>query len=404
MKSSDPSGLESATAKSTHRAVLADLCAIPHRGAGTTGEQQALEILERHLQSLGASSERQPFRTPKTYLTTVGWFLGSIIGGLLLAPYWGLWAALLTVAGTISGWLYFDWRLSPVSLLPPQVWATNLFGRLSTGGGKHRLILMAHFDTAPISALYRPALIGRFKSSLLTALVLMALASLLVVLALFVRSTVIDVLRYLLAFYFVGQFVIASVDFLRFGYSNGASDNATGVAAACGVFERLACNPIPGWQVDVLLTSAEEAGMVGARAFFQACKKELASNSYVLNFDYLGTGHLAVFTRTGLISGIRYENLLTEAAKAVAANDARFSTARTATWSTGDFDTACFARGGIPSLTVGALDEYGEMPHLHRPEDTLENVDTSVVERAIDFGEATVRRLAASELPKTLPR
>jgi hypothetical protein len=164
--------------------------------------------------------------------------------------------------------MFFDWRRSPALLLPPQVWAANLLGRLNRQGAKKRLILMAHLDTAPISAFYRPALIRRFKSSLLATLVLMALAPLLVVLATFVRSPAIDALRYLLALYFVGQGIIAWADFLRFGYSNGASDNATGVATAIGVLERLARSPIPDWEIDVLLTSAEEVGMIGARAFW----------------------------------------------------------------------------------------------------------------------------------------
>jgi len=390
--------LASSSTKPTHIAVLADLCALPHRGTGTSGERQALEILERHLKSLGADTEQQQFRTQKTYLTTLNWILGSMVAGLLLAPYWGLGAALLALAGAISGWLYFDWRRSPALLLPPQVWAANLLGRLNRQETKKRLILMAHFDTAPISAFYRPALVRRFKSSLLTALSLMALAAFVVVLALFVRSPAIDAFRYLLALYFVGQGIIAWADFLRFGYSNGASDNATGVATAISLFERLARNPIPGWRIDILLTSAEEVGMIGARAFYQARKTELSQGVYLLNFDTVAAGHLRLFTRTGILSSIRYQNPLVEAAKAVASSDPRFSTVEPAEWTTGDFDTACFARGGVPCLTIGSLDESGGMPHLHRPEDTLEKVNTSQVEEAIHFAEATIRRLAGMEL------
>jgi hypothetical protein len=393
--------IQSTRTNSLYLTVLADLCALPHRGVGTAGERQALEILERHLKSLGADTERQPFRTQKTYLTTLNWILGSIVVGLLLVPYWGLGAALLVLAGAISGWLYFDWRLSPALLLPPQVSAANLLGRQNSQGAKKRLILMAHFDTAPISAFYRPALVRRFKSALLTALVLMALATFVAVMTVFVQSPVIDTLRYLLALYFVGQGIIAWADFLRFGYSNGASDNATGVATALGVFERLARSPIPGWEIDALLTSAEEVGMIGARAFYEARKTELRSDVYVLNFDTVAAAHLRLFTRTGILSSIRYQNPLLEAAKAAASSDPRFSTVQSAEWTTGDFDTACFARGGVPCLTIGSLDESGGMPHLHRPEDTLGNVDTSHVEQAINFAEETIRRLAALEPHQT---
>ena len=46
--------------------VVQELVALPHRGATTAQERSAADMLERHLRELGASVERQSFRTPKT--------------------------------------------------------------------------------------------------------------------------------------------------------------------------------------------------------------------------------------------------------------------------------------------------------------------------------------------------
>ncbi|MCP5066791.1 MAG: peptidase M28, partial [bacterium] len=78
----------------------------------------------------------------------------------------------------------------------------------------------------------------------------------------------------------------------------------------------------------------------------------------------------------------------------------RFQGVEPGEWHTGDFDSLWFARDSVSSLTPAALDAQGRIPPLHRPSDTLENVDPEVVGQAVDFAEATVRRLAASPVDR----
>jgi len=384
--------------------IVRDLTALPHRGATTPQERRAADLLEGHLQRLGATVERQPFTTPKTYVWVTWWLIGALALGLLLIPA-ASWLALALVA--VSGGLalhYFDWRASPVSLLPPQGQSENVIGRVqpdrraAQDQPARKLILMGHYDSAPVSMLYLPSMVKRFRKSLLMSLGLMVLAVIVALLAAAgLGQPVVTWLRWLLAIYFLGQGIMASIDYLRFGYTNGAADNATGTAVAIATAERLWREPIPGWDVEVVLTGAEEANLVGARAYYVAHKEELDPlYTYVFNFDNLGAGQPKIIIRTGSITNVNYDNALVDAALATASSDPRFADVTPGVWHTGDFDSLWFTRAGIPSLTLSAQDEHGLILNLHRPTDTIANVDEALPPHAVDFAEATIRRLAAT--------
>ena len=382
--------------------VVRELAALPHRGATTVNEKKAAEILTRSLQSLGASVERQDFRTPKTYISEVWWMLAAMTLTLIFTPYLSWIALVIILFIVISAFRYFDWRSSPLSLLPPQADSQNIIGKdphhINHDTQIKRLILMAHYDSAPTSLLYHPVLVKNFRQSLLINLGLMAGAVLIILLeVLKLGGSVTAWLRWLLAVNFIIQGIISSIDYFRYGFTNGAADNATGVAIALATAESLWGNPIPGWQVDVVLTSAEEAGMVGSRHFYLANRDILdPRTTYIVNFDNLGKGDVKIITRTGSMTTVVYDNAVVDAALHTAASDPRFQHIKPGAWHTADFDSIWFAREGIPSLTLSAQDEQKQIPFLHRPDDTIDNVDANVVLCAIDFAQATIRRLAAS--------
>jgi Iap family predicted aminopeptidase len=83
-----------------------------------------------------------------------------------------------------------------------------------------------------------------------------------------------------------------------------------------------------------------------------------------------------------------------DAALQTAASEPRFDGVKPGVWHTGDFDSLWFARAGIPSLTLSAQDSDGCIPNLHRPTDTIDNVDPTLPGLAVDFAAATAKRLA----------
>jgi hypothetical protein len=392
--------------------IVADLAELPHRGAGTPHERRAADILASCLEQLGATVARQQFRTPKAYVWLIWWLVGGIAAGLLLVPVAPWPAFFLVVACAGMAFLYFDWRSSPISRLPPQTTSENVIGKaLSSNGGvaepgrrRRKLILMAHYDSAPASLLYLPSMVKGLRAGLLINMGLMLVSVAIALLAaLHGGQSALSWLRWILAIYFLGQGVITSVDYLRYGYTNGAADNASGVAAAVGTFERLLKKPIPGWDLEIVLTGAEEVIMVGAKAYYRSQLTRLDPEStYVLNFDNVGAGDLKVITRTGSITPVVYTNPLVRAALATATTEPRFRHVQPGEWHTGDFDSLWFARDSIPSLTLAAIGADGRMPNLHRPTDTLENVDPAIVRSAVDFAEATVRQLAGQSPDESL--
>ncbi len=384
--------------------ILKQLTSLDHRGVGTEQERRAAAIIKEWLTKSGADVEIQPFLSPKTYLPIVWWLVGGISAGLFLAGPFPWPAFFISLIFTVMAIHYFDWRSSPVQFIVPRVKTENIIGRFSSGqknnntnGIKNKkLILMAHYDTAPVSILYLPSMVGNFRQSLLTSLGIMLVTPLVIfVTAIGFQHVILTWIRYGLGAYFVIQGIIAGIDYFRFGHTNGAADNATGTAVALATARRLWENPMPGWDVEVVLTSGEEVSLVGSRHYYLKNKNQYKTNkTFVLNFDNLGSGHIKIITKTGSITPVKYDNPLVDAAIKTAREEDRFHGITTGEWHTGDFDSIWFERGGIPSLTLSSQDEKGQIPHLHRPGDTLANINMSMPPQAVDFAEATARNLA----------
>lgn len=384
-------------------AIVKKLCSLPHRGAATPMEKMAADILDSCLTSMGASVERQSFKTPVTYIWEICWIVGGLFFGLLMAPAAPWISVAITVFFAVSAALYFDWRSSPISFFPPKADSENLIARYGQQGREpekgRKIILMAHYDSAPVSLLYLPSQVKGMQRSVKIGVLLMACSVVIVLMqALHMGQPWTSWLRYALAAYFLGMGVVTSFDYLRYGYTNGASDNATGTAAAMVTARRLWENPIPGWQVELVLTSSEEAGMVGAKQYLRQYKKTLhPDKTFVLNFDSLGCGDLKLIKTTGSLTPVVYDNVLFDAAVKTIEENPEFSNIKPASWHTGDFDTIWFARTGLSSLTLSAQDKQGCIPHLHRQKDTMDTIDGALTKFSVDFAEAVVRTAAAKK-------
>lgn len=68
---------------------------------------------------------------------------------------------------------------------------------------------------------------------------------------------------------------------------NGAADNASGIAMMLELSRRFASGPAPDRDIYVLATSAEEGGLLGARAFVKAPPLPLKDIVAALNFDMM---------------------------------------------------------------------------------------------------------------------
>lgn len=374
--------------------ILRDLCALPHRGAATPEGAEAARLLQTYLADLGANVRVEPFQTPKTYVTVVYWLTGGLLTGLALVSATPVGVGFVWYF-VVLAWLYFNWRYSFIVKFPAQHTAHNVIGHWpapTTSPDVRTVILLAHYDTAPVSLLYGPKQQAGFRSSLILSLGLMLLAAMAATLEVVgIGLPYLTYLRYGLMVYFVLQALTGTLGYWLKGYTNGASDNATGVAAALATADRLRRANLPNVAIEVVLTSAEEAGMIGAYYYVERHKKRWnRRRTMAINFDTLGAGKLTVVEKTGTLETLRYDNEPTKAARQLLQTDAFRDRAQVGHWHTADFDSAWFIRENIPVLALCALDQNGRMPRIHQTDDTLDAVDLTPLHTAIDLAEAVI--------------
>lgn len=371
----------------TAKQIVEKLASFPNRGVATPNEIPVLE----YLTSLFGEQEvtRESFSTPKTYVFIVWWLIGGLFVGQLALNFSPIAGLFLTLIFVTLAMLYFNWYASPVTSFPPLVTSYNLIVKPKNRELKKpkKLILMAHWDTAPVSVLYRPEMVGNFRQSLKISLVLMIVAQFVAISQFLIPNAFILLIANILAFYFLLQGVVGTIDYFRLGYSNGASDNATGVAAAIATAQQLWAKKLTNLEVELVLTGAEEVGMIGARAYMKKHYREFNKETYLVNFDTLGKGKLKIITQTGSWSNIVYDNTLIQIAKQSVTEIPALKEVTTGAWHTADFDSVWFQRAGIPAVTLAALDANGRMPNIHRPTDILSNVDFVPMEKAIILAE-----------------
>jgi len=220
----------------------------------------------------------------------------------------------------------------------------------------------------------------------------------------------------------------AHLDHLGDGYP-GADDDASGVAAVLGVAQTLAARHDLARSVLVVFFGAEEAGMVGSRAFVADPPVPLARIVAMVNVDMIGRPvldqrwarvPLALFGisrehAVGLVGTSRYPGLRAIADHAldqtVAPEDLPDTIEReVAAAARGRGDSVSFEERGIPALFFGDA----ESRDYHQPTDTIDRLHPRLLARSargiastvIGLTSASRAAFASSDAtpPKRFPR
>jgi Zn-dependent M28 family amino/carboxypeptidase len=164
--------------------------------------------------------------------------------------------------------------------------------------------------------------------------------------------------------------------------SPGANDNASGVAVVLEVMKALTSYR-PKRTIWALLSTGEEGGGIGIRAFVAENKAKMESVRAAIDVDVVGQGaNLCVFTegrwpdRTVTTSD-GPNNVLVEAA-----SDLGYCLVRSAS-PMGLGDTEGFIEAGIPGAWLGR--EMKEMGHIHTAKDLPETIDINSLKVAADI-------------------
>ncbi len=359
----------------SHIAHLVDI--IGPRPAGSPAEREAGDYVAAELQRFGYAVARQPVAfTPHAAFTP--WFA---LGGLSLAlaawalPTWPL-LAFISLALIL---LLPEWVRVASRLQPRTAQSQNVIAYSDAPADAPTLIVCAHLDSAPATALRLPLLRALHQQimflNLRTAWAVAALAGLLL-LGLPLPGLVVT----------LGSAIgiVAGVSWiaLELGaqlggprtYAPGANDNASGVAVALAVAERLTAEPPSRLRVGFLFTGAEETGLHGAEAF--AATVPPGARVAVLNLDMVGAGRdLIALTHDGALWTVETDPHLNALIRE-SDPDVRGKVFRLRSG-----DHAPFLRRGI---RAGALQACGHAEAdlaYHTPSDDLSLIDPRTLDR-----------------------
>jgi hypothetical protein len=368
------------------------LAAFGGRQAGSDAERRAANHLQRRLADQGRAASVEPLVLyPRWYLAQLVHALLAIAGSAIsvkdaLAGTILVAVAAISTLGDVTG------RLPIARRLTGRRASQNVTASDQDGAGRPgTLVLTAHYDVARTGAAFgrldeARAALGRLIRRPIGPAEPFAYAILLVLVTTVARLAGLDNAA-LSAVQFVPTVVlIVSVPFLvdiaLSAASPGANDNASGVATVLRLAERYG-GALDHFDVDVLLTGAQEPGALGMRAWLKEHRKLLDPlNTIVLSVDEVGAGTIRYAPKEGPLLALRQHPRLVRLCDQIRDEDVdenRYQAARVTARRPSD---AYAARArGLPAVTISCA----PAPHHHRHTDTPSAIDRAALDRAFGF-------------------
>lgn len=172
-------------------------------------------------------------------------------------------------------------------------------------------------------------------------------------------------------------------------WANGASDDAAGVAALVETARVLAAGPKPARDVVLLVTDAEELGLIGAQEFFG--RDPLAARiGAVVNVEARGSRGRAFMFQTSpgnaALIDLWADNAVGPSGNSLANNVYKLLP--------NDTDLSVSLAKGIAGINAAYIDGLRD---YHMPTDNIENLDPAAMQHLGNFALTTTRALAMAE-------
>jgi hypothetical protein len=359
-------------------------------------EKDAANRLVTWLRARGLDARLEEFDGYSTFALPYGiLFAAALSGGLLQRGRPRRLRRVgdtLAIAAVVVAALEGDLRRTPLSTALSRQPSVNVVARVAaTGPTRQRVCLCGHLDSTRSGLLFHPKL-ARWLAQMLQIPALSALA-LAAGPALrrvrggrYVNSVAVGGLLLSLALLLERELLGEDVP--------GASDNASGTAVALQLAAECAAARLDHTEVDVLITSGEEAGMLGAQAYARRHRLRAAETTF-LNFDTVGGDvPLTYILREGggaitRPASPRLIALLEEIATRRPELDLRPA----ATTPGLPTDATPMRARGWEAVTL--LAQGDTIPNYHWPTDTYANVDRTTVQRALETGRELLQMLDA---------
>ncbi|MEJ7718898.1 MAG: M28 family peptidase [Thermoleophilaceae bacterium] len=401
---------------------IEDLVAFEARAPGTDAERRAAGDLAHRLRTMGRDAEIEPFWTwprlaPTCLLHVVAGVVGSVTS--VFDPVVGIAIVLLALVALV---LDLTGRAHLARRLTPRRASQNVVSR-EDGEKPGTLVLVAHYDAGPAtgplaSGVLRrlTALSGVLRLALGPTQVLTGLLVTVAILAglriAFPNSYALNVVQTLPTVLLVlAAAVLVAITVAPI--SAGANENAAGVATALQLAGRHGAS-LAHFDLWVLLSGADEGGLLGTAAFVRAHRRHLDRRRTVfVGLDRTGVGTVRYARREGLLRRRRYYGPVLERCDELAAGDAqgeRFGGARSIAprprprrTPRRDADTPRWRSRARPRT---------ETPRSTGADagDTPDHLELAALDRAFAFGSALIESIdaelgpAVADLPEAAPR
>lgn len=374
---------------------LAGLARFPGRGAGTDAERRAALWLARDLAAAKLQTRIETFWCRPNWALAHAWHVVLAVAGSLLSVH-SAWAggamilvALLSLLSDVMTGFSLGRRLTRERASQNVIATTGRSAPL-------RLIITANYDAGRMGLAYRAplrraaawlrTLAGRLALGWLgwLALMMVWLEAAAVARLEGAHGTTVGLVQLPPTVVLVLALALL-LDQGTAEYGPAAGDNGSGVGAAVAVVRVLSVAPPASAQVELVLQGASDASGVGLERHLRRHRTTLrAANTLVLGLAPSASGTPCWWISDGPLVPLGYLTQLRRLADRVAKQSERLGARahRGRGWT-----PALPARSrGLPTLSIGALDEHGLAPRSHQPSDTPESVDPAAIERVVEFG------------------
>jgi len=365
---------------------------IGSRGSATHKEKRAALYARDVLSAYGYKTNVMPFKG----LTTFSWLYIVFYVSPLIA-----WIFNFPALSVLSLTLFFlDLNTFPVlSRIFPKRESQNVHSFNPENAGR-KVVVVAHLDSSKAGLNFSPALVKGFRTSFLIMVSSMIVSPVFLILSLIwhdfmpLRILALIPCLYLL---FVSLMLLHREIWNK--YTDGANDNASGVAAVLALAQRCKEEVPNGVDLQFLLTGCEESGTYGMIDFLDKYGEQY-KDTFFVNLDNIGSGNLYYMSGEGMFPVYKASSELIDACATVSGCRPDLNV-KQGVYNLLSTDAMPLLARKYKAISFLALDDEGLLPNWHWPTDTYENVDIKTVETAVEFVFELIKEIGRKSLYET---
>lgn len=360
------------------------------RGSTTPKEAEAARYAAEALSQMRLKPTMEGFASARSSYYPFALFTGVLLVGELLFCFAGSWgAAVAFILGLIAlgaVLLELAFRPNPLRWVLPKGQSQNVWARIDPNGpAREQVVLLGHLDSHRAPLLFSSDNWLRFFKALVPLGLVSAVVLLIIFLiGVFVLSLALRLASLPFALLILVMFALMlQADFSP--YTAGANDNATGAGVVLSLAQRLKDQPLQHTAVWAVLSGCEEVGCYGAEAFARRHHGELGRAVWIALDSVGGQGAtVGYLTQETFLLTTKSDPQLLALAEEVAKRRPELD-ACAHSFQGAYTEGAIGAKYGLRVLTLVGFNRGGRLPGWHRPTDTVENLDPTVLEHSEAF-------------------